>query len=230
MTNPARGQRRRASEKADRPSGSCSAVFGMDIENDIAYPYTSRCRKRKRYKSLASSVLSQFSRKMTNPIYALILAGGSGERFWPLKPARAAQTIVESGFRSDAFGRNGRPASAVWCRYERIRDPDERRPGSRRARIDAELPKENILAEPAKRDTAAASRSQRLGRTARSSATMLVLPADHIIKDRAAFQKTHNDRGARRGRNRGARHDRNQTNLGVSRVRLHRAGRKNAAA
>ena len=53
------------------------------------------------------------------------------------------------------------------------------------------LPKENILAEPAKRDTAAAI-ALGAGWVARRdhSATMLVLPADHIIKDRAAFQKT----------------------------------------
>ena len=54
-----------------------------------------------------------------------------------------------------------------------------------------DLPPENILAEPAKRDTAAAVALATAWVAARDHrATMMVLPADHVIKDRAAFQKT----------------------------------------
>ena len=53
------------------------------------------------------------------------------------------------------------------------------------------LPPENIVAEPAKRDTAAAVALATAWVAARNhQATMLVLPADHVIKDREAFQKT----------------------------------------
>ena len=56
----------------------------MDTESDIAYSYTSRLRKRNgKFFSLAQSPLLSVS-DMANPLYALILAGGSGERFWPL--------------------------------------------------------------------------------------------------------------------------------------------------
>jgi mannose-1-phosphate guanylyltransferase len=49
----------------------------------------------------------------------------------------------------------------------------------------------NIIAEPAKRDTAAAVALGVGWVAARDhAATMLVLPADHVIKDTAAFQKT----------------------------------------
>jgi mannose-1-phosphate guanylyltransferase len=53
------------------------------------------------------------------------------------------------------------------------------------------LPPENILAEPAKRDTAAAVALATAWVAAHDHrATMMVLPADHVINDRAAFQKT----------------------------------------
>src|SRR4051795_8854088 len=68
--------------RASNPSsGICSPVFGMDIERDIAYPYTSRFEKGNG-KILASAIeyrrllLHEFT--MPAAIYALILAGGSG--------------------------------------------------------------------------------------------------------------------------------------------------------
>src|SRR5439155_10666200 len=54
-----------------------------------------------------------------------------------------------------------------------------------------DFPKENILAEPAKRDTAAAIALGAGWVALRDhSATMIVLPADHLIEDRKAFQET----------------------------------------
>ncbi len=52
------------------------------------------------------------------------------------------------------------------------------------------LPAENIVAEPAKRDTAAAV-ALAVGWGARRDpgATMIVLPADHVIRDTAGFQR-----------------------------------------
>ncbi len=53
------------------------------------------------------------------------------------------------------------------------------------------FPAENIVAEPAKRDTAAAVALGAGWVAARDHlATMVVLPADHVIKDTAAFQST----------------------------------------
>src|SRR5205823_10809627 len=52
-------------------------------------------------------------------------------------------------------------------------------------------PEQNIIAEPAKRDTAAAVALGTGWVAARDhAATMLVLPADHVIANRAAFQET----------------------------------------
>src|SRR5438093_8829565 len=53
------------------------------------------------------------------------------------------------------------------------------------------FPKENIVAEPAKRDTAAAVALGTGWVAARDhAATMIVLPADHVIENRVAFQES----------------------------------------
>ena len=127
---------------------------------------------------------------MTNSVYALILAGGSGERFWPLsRRARPKQLLKlisnrtlleETVARLDGLVPNERILVLTNVDQEAaVRGllPD--------------LPPENIVAEPAKRDTAAAVALATAWVAARDHrATMLVLPADHVIKDQAAFQKT----------------------------------------
>ena len=127
---------------------------------------------------------------MSNPIYALILAGGSGERFWPLsrraRPKQllrliAKETLLEQTVaRLDGLIPPERILVLTNVEQEAaVRD------------LLRDLPKENIVAEPAKRDTAAAV-ALGVGWVALRdhAATMIVLPADHVIKDTEAFQKT----------------------------------------
>src|SRR5438105_14050326 len=127
---------------------------------------------------------------MSNPIYALILAGGSGERFWPLsrrnRPKQllrlvSERTLLEETLaRLEGFVPNERILILVNVEQEKaVRD------------LLKKFPKENIIAEPAKRDTAAAVALGTGWVAARDhSATMLALPADHVITDRIAFQET----------------------------------------
>jgi mannose-1-phosphate guanylyltransferase len=127
---------------------------------------------------------------MSNPIYALILAGGSGERFWPLsrrnRPKQllrlvSERTLLEETIaRLDGFVPNERILILTNVEQEKsVRD------------LLKSFPKENIIAEPAKRDTAAAVALGAGWVAARDhSATMLAFPADHVIADRAAFQET----------------------------------------
>jgi len=127
---------------------------------------------------------------MSNPIYALILAGGSGERFWPLsrraRPKQllrlvADQTLLEQTV-ARLEGLVPRERILILTNIEQEVAVRELLP---------KLAPENILAEPAKRDTAAAVALGAGWVAARDhSATMLVLPADHVIKDTAAFQRT----------------------------------------
>jgi mannose-1-phosphate guanylyltransferase len=127
---------------------------------------------------------------MSKKIYALILAGGSGERFWPLsrksRPKQLLALFSDTTLLEDTINRlDGlvEPSNILI-----LTNKDQE--ASVRALL-PNFPSENIVAEPAKRDTAAAialgvgwvSMRDRM-------ATMLVLPADHLIKDTAAFQKT----------------------------------------
>ena len=163
---------------------------------------------------------------MPNPIYALILAGGSGERFWPLsrraRPKQLLRLVANETLLEETVARlDGlvpRERILILTNVEQEAAVRELLP---------DLPKENIVAEPAKRDTAAAVALGAGWVALRDhSATMLVLPADHVIKDTRRFPENFDDGGGGGRGNRRAGHDRDQTDLGVSRLRLHRAGRR----
>jgi mannose-1-phosphate guanylyltransferase len=127
---------------------------------------------------------------MSRSTYVLILAGGSGERFWPLsRRARPKQllrlvstkTLLEETLaRLEGFVPPERTLILTNAEQE----------GAVRELL-GNFPKENILAEPVKRDTAAAVALGTGWVAARDhAAIMLVLPADHVIANRAAFQQT----------------------------------------
>ena len=127
---------------------------------------------------------------MTTSIYALILAGGSGERFWPLsrrnRPKQLLRLVSERTLLEETIARlDGLvPPERILIltnveQEKSVRDLLKR------------FPNENIIAEPAKRDTAAAVALGAGWVAARDhAATMLALPADHVIADREAFQET----------------------------------------
>src|SRR5205085_2557419 len=127
---------------------------------------------------------------MPNALYALILAGGRGERFWPLsrraRPKQLLRLVAKE-----------RLLEQTVARLEGLIPPErlliltnvDQEAAVRE--LLPQLPKENIVAEPEKRDTAAAVALGAGWVAARDhSATMIVLPADHVINDTAAFQKT----------------------------------------
>ena len=159
---------------------------------------------------------------MTNPPYALVLAGGSGERFWPLsrraRPKQLLKLVSDKTLLEETIDRL---AGLV---------PDERilvlTNVDQEAAVRELLPDlspENIVAEPAKRDTAAAVALATAWVAARDHrATMMVLPADHVINDRAAFQKTMQT-ATRAAEETGALVTiGDQANLGLPRIWLHR--------
>jgi mannose-1-phosphate guanylyltransferase len=125
---------------------------------------------------------------MSNSFYALILAGGNGERFWPLSrkatpkqllPLFDSMTLLEETV--------NRLNGLIAPEHILILTNQEQEATVRN--VLTSHPQENIFAEPAKRDTAAAI-AFGAGIIARSDAfaTMAVLPADHRISDKAAFQ------------------------------------------
>ncbi len=127
---------------------------------------------------------------MANPIYALILAGGSGERFWPLsrraRPKQLLRLVSKTTLLEETVARLHGLVSR-----ERILILTNTEQEAAVRKLLTDLPTENVLAEPAKRDTAAAVALGTGWVAARDhTAIMAVLPADHIIANRSAFQET----------------------------------------
>lgn len=125
---------------------------------------------------------------MSTDIYVLILAGGSGERFWPLSRRTAPKQLLNlfspSTLLEDTLARleGFVPLSNILILTNRDQEPAVRK-------LCAKLPAENIFAEPAKRDTAAAiALGAGLIALRNPEAAMIVLPADHLIRDTEAFQ------------------------------------------
>src|SRR2546423_4845051 len=113
-------------------------------------------------------------------MYALVLAGGSGERFWPLSrralPKQLLRLVSDRSLLQETIAR-----LEGWIPSERIlilTNIDQEK-GVRAAL--AKFPPENIIAEPSKQDTAAAVALGVGWVAARDhNATMTVLPADHV--------------------------------------------------
>jgi len=123
-------------------------------------------------------------------LYVMVLAGGSGERFWPLSRKTRPKQLL-SLFSKESL------LEATLARLEGLVPPERTliltnrdQEAAVRALAPA-LPPENIVAEPAKRDTAPAI-ALGAGWIARRDpeATMIVLPADQLISDVAGFQNT----------------------------------------
>ena len=129
--------------------------------------------------------------KTKAPFYAVILAGGRGERFWPVGRASRPKQFV------DLFGGKPLIAHAV----DRLRGlvPPERvlvvtsrdLVPATRAALPA-LATDQILGEPQARDTAAACAlaTAWVAWKGGPEATMCILTADHLIADAAAFRRT----------------------------------------
>jgi mannose-1-phosphate guanylyltransferase len=127
---------------------------------------------------------------MPDSIYALILAGGSGERFWPLsrrtRPKQLLRLVSKKTLLEETLERLEELVPA-----ERILILTNTEQENAVRKLLGNFPKKNIVAEPAKRDTAAAVALGTGWVAARDhAAIMLVLPADHVIANRTAFQET----------------------------------------
>ncbi len=125
--------------------------------------------------------------------YALILAGGSGTRFWPLSRNAKPKQLL------DLLG-SGTLLQQTIERLEGLVPRENILILTNALQFDAVraiatmLPPENIFAEPAKRDTAPAV-ALGIGLIAARNphAVMMVLPSDQLIQDTAAYQTVMRD-------------------------------------
>lgn len=123
-------------------------------------------------------------------LHAILLAGGSGSRFWPAsRRARPKQFLHIVGERA--------MLAETYLRLEGLVRPDRcwvvttREQAAEVRNALPELPPEQVLIEPCARNTAAAIAMASLHVAKRDpSALQVVLPADHVIRPRSAFQAT----------------------------------------
>jgi len=125
--------------------------------------------------------------------YALILAGGSGTRFWPLSRNSKPKQLL------DLFG-DGTLLAQTIQRLDGLVPPENILILTNDLQADAvrsiatTLPPENIIAEPAKRDTApAVALGIGLIAARNPDATMMVLPSDQLTRDTTAWQDVMRD-------------------------------------
>jgi mannose-1-phosphate guanylyltransferase len=121
--------------------------------------------------------------------FVIIMAGGRGERFWPVSrektPKQLIRLLGERSFLQEAVDRVLPlvPIKNVLVITNEAQAPEVRKQLPR-------LPKENLVAEPMGRDTTAAVTLGAALVGARSTTgVMAVLPADHVIPEPKKFQQ-----------------------------------------
>lgn len=127
-------------------------------------------------------------RQRTEPLHVVLLAGGSGTRFWPLsRAARPKQLLALAGDRRSLL-------RATWERVRELAPPSRIwvvAPTALAESVREQLPRlrpDNLVLEPSPRDTAPAiALACAAVRRRAPRAVVAVLPTDHVVRDQAAF-------------------------------------------
>ena len=129
----------------------------------------------------------------TKDRFVIIMAGGRGERFWPVSrekmPKQLLTLLGKSSFLQQAVDRVLPlvPAKNIFVITNEAQLPEVRKQLPK-------IPKQNLIAEPIGRDTCAAVTLGAALVGARSTTgVMAVLPADHVIPDGKKFQQVLSD-------------------------------------
>ena len=125
--------------------------------------------------------------------FVIIMAGGRGERFWPVSrektPKQLLRLLGDRSFLQQAVDRVVPlvPIKNIFIITNAAQAPEVRKQLPK-------LPKGNVIAEPCGRDTCAAVTLGAALVGARSTTgVMAVLPADHVIPDEKKFQQVLED-------------------------------------
>jgi mannose-1-phosphate guanylyltransferase len=122
-------------------------------------------------------------------LHAVIMAGGSGTRFWPqsrqASPKQLLKLAGDNTMIQETIARTGN-----WISAERTWVVTNRQQAEETSRQLPDLSSENILIEPCGRNTAPCVGLAAIHlRKQDADAVMLVMPADHVIGPRETFQK-----------------------------------------
>lgn len=133
------------------------------------------------------TTLAMQSMHMSDP-YIVIIAGGKGERFWPQSRAERPKQLLPIVGNSPLLTQTVErvrpivPADHIYVITSALQEKGVRA-------VCAGLPKENIIAEPEGRDTAAAVGLAAAIIGARDpNGVFAVLPADHVIHNEKKYQ------------------------------------------
>src|SRR2546426_867177 len=125
--------------------------------------------------------------------FAIIMASGRGERFWPLSrqktPKQLLALLGECTFLQQAVDRVLPlvPFKNILIITNEVQAPEVRKQIPK-------LPKENLIAEPCGRDTCAAvTLGAAIVGQRSTNGVMAVLPADHVIPEEKKFQQVLSD-------------------------------------
>src|SRR5437867_10730252 len=125
--------------------------------------------------------------------FVIIMAGGKGERFWPVSREKSPKQLItllgNRSFLQQAVDRvlPVVPAKNIFVITNEVQAPEVRKQLPK-------LPKENVVAEPIGRDTCAAVTLGAALVGARSTTgVMALLPADHVISEAKKFQQVLSD-------------------------------------
>ncbi len=121
-------------------------------------------------------------------LHAVIMAGGSGTRFWPASRSQRPKQLLAIAGEAPLLRRTWArlegwiPSERVWVVTTAELVPEVRR-------LVPEIPASNILGEPTGRDTAACTGYAAVRLSADDpDAVCLVLPADHVVGDQESFR------------------------------------------
>ena len=126
-------------------------------------------------------------------VYAVIMAGGVGSRFWPSSKERTPKQLLK------IFGEKTMIQDTIErlegiVEFENIFIVTNKVQKPEILKLLPDLPSENIIEEPFGRNTAACiGLSAIILKSKSPDAVMITLPADHLIRDINSFQKTIKD-------------------------------------
>lgn len=133
--------------------------------------------------------------KINKSTYVVIMAGGKGERFWPRSRERTPKQLLPITSKKSMLQETVERIGSLALKENILIITNRIQAGLIKRQLPY-LPKKNIIAEPLSKNTApciALAADIIMKRNGGKDAVMIILPADHVIKNIPVFKKTLKD-------------------------------------